>query len=175
MTSTTAAASTTSEASNAVLSVEDLRVHFTTADGVVKAVDGLDYALEGGKTLGIVGESGSGKSVSSAAILGLHNPKFAKITGKIAMRYKSGQLAAAGPTTMRLTGVEQWQPTLLARITLSGLRIGNTDSGTIEEILFGPSRVADGTMNLMGALRRSMATTGYTELKEFQRVEIVVE
>jgi peptide/nickel transport system ATP-binding protein len=83
MTSTTTAASTTSEASNAVLSVEDLRVHFTTADGIVKAVDGLDYALEGGKTLGIVGESGSGKSVSSAAILGLHNPKFAKITGKI--------------------------------------------------------------------------------------------
>ena len=44
----------------------------------------------------------------------------------------------------------------------------------LEEILFGPSRVADGTMNLIGALRRSMATTGYTELKEFQRVEVVV-
>ena len=40
---------------------------------------------------------------------------------------------------------------------------------------FGPSRVADGTMNLIGALRRSMATTGYTDLKEFQRVEVVVE
>ena len=38
-----------------------------------------------------------------------------------------------------------------------------------------PSRVADGTMNLVGALRRSMATTGYTEVKEFQRVEVVVE
>ncbi len=47
--------------------------------------------------------------------------------------------------------------------------------GTLEEILFGPSRVADGTMNLIGALRRSMATTGYTDLKEFQRVEVVVE
>ncbi len=46
--------------------------------------------------------------------------------------------------------------------------------GTLEEILFGPSRVADGTMNLVGALRRAMATTGYTELKEFQRIEIVV-
>ena len=46
--------------------------------------------------------------------------------------------------------------------------------GTFEEILFGPSRVADGTMNLVGALRRSMATTGYTDLKEFQRVEVVV-
>ena len=46
--------------------------------------------------------------------------------------------------------------------------------GTLEEILFGPSRVADGTMNLIGALRRSLATTGYTDLKEFQRVEVVV-
>jgi IMP dehydrogenase len=56
-----------------------------------------------------------------------------------------------------------------------GQRVQFETVGTIEEILFGPSRVADGTMNLMGALRRSMATTGYTELKEFQRVEIVVE
>ena len=47
--------------------------------------------------------------------------------------------------------------------------------GTLQEILFGPSRVADGTMNLVGALRRAMATTGYTELKEFQRVEVVVQ
>jgi IMP dehydrogenase len=47
--------------------------------------------------------------------------------------------------------------------------------GTLEEILFGPSRVADGTMNLVGALRRAMATTGYTELKEFQRIEVVVQ
>jgi IMP dehydrogenase len=56
-----------------------------------------------------------------------------------------------------------------------GERVQFETVGTIEEILFGPSRVADGTMNLMGALRRSMATTGYTELKEFQRVEVVVE
>ncbi|GAA3616555.1 GuaB3 family IMP dehydrogenase-related protein [Kineosporia mesophila] len=46
--------------------------------------------------------------------------------------------------------------------------------GTLEEILYGPGRVADGTTNLIGALRRSMATTGYSDLKEFQRVEVVV-
>ncbi|HET8958994.1 IMP dehydrogenase, partial [Nocardioides sp.] len=56
-----------------------------------------------------------------------------------------------------------------------GERVQFETVGTMEEILFGPSRVADGTMNLIGALRRSMATTGYTELKEFQRVEVVVE
>jgi IMP dehydrogenase len=46
--------------------------------------------------------------------------------------------------------------------------------GPLEEILFGPGRSADGSTNLMGALRRAMATTGYSDLKEFQRVEVVV-
>lgn len=55
-----------------------------------------------------------------------------------------------------------------------GQRVHFDRVGTLQEILFGPSRVADGTMNLIGALRRSLATTGYTELKEFQRVEVVV-
>ncbi len=46
--------------------------------------------------------------------------------------------------------------------------------GTLEQILLGPSTIPDGTMNLVGALRKSMATTGYTDVKEFQRVELVV-
>ena len=44
----------------------------------------------------------------------------------------------------------------------------------LEEILYGPAPNADGTANLVGALRKSMATTGYSDLKEFQRVEVVV-
>ncbi|MCU1569653.1 MAG: GuaB3 family dehydrogenase-related protein [Naasia sp.] len=44
----------------------------------------------------------------------------------------------------------------------------------LEQILFGPTPVADGTVNLIGALKKSMATTGYSDLKEFQRVEVVV-
>lgn len=47
--------------------------------------------------------------------------------------------------------------------------------GTLAEILHGPSYTPDGTMNLVGGLRRAMATTGYSDLKEFQRVEIVVD
>lgn len=46
--------------------------------------------------------------------------------------------------------------------------------GSLAHILLGPSSVPDGTMNLVGALRKAMATTGYSEVKEFQRVEIVV-
>src|SRR5690625_2468718 len=44
--------------------------------------------------------------------------------------------------------------------------------GSLSQILTGPSSMADGSLNLVGALRRAMATTGYTELKEFQRVEV---
>ncbi|GHD04175.1 guanosine monophosphate reductase [Zhihengliuella salsuginis] len=46
--------------------------------------------------------------------------------------------------------------------------------GPLEEILYGPSHHTDGTSNIVGALRRSMATTGYSDLKEFQRVDVVV-
>jgi len=65
------------------LVVENLTVRFPTADGLVQAVTDLSYSLEQGKTLGIVGESGSGKSVSSMAVLGLHDAKRTRIEGSI--------------------------------------------------------------------------------------------
>ena len=71
------------EAPSAFLSVRDLRVHFRTGDGLVKAVDGLSFDLERGQILGIVGESGSGKSVTSQAILGLHKGSSAEVSGEI--------------------------------------------------------------------------------------------
>jgi peptide/nickel transport system ATP-binding protein len=65
------------------LVVEYLTVRFPTADGLVQAVTELSYSVELGKTLGIVGESGSGKSVSSMAVLGLHDARSARIDGSI--------------------------------------------------------------------------------------------
>ena len=54
-----------------LLEVRDLRTHFFTPEGVVKAVDGISYTLEEGETLGLVGESGCGKSVSALSIMRL--------------------------------------------------------------------------------------------------------
>jgi peptide/nickel transport system ATP-binding protein len=65
------------------LVVENLTVKFPTHDGLVQAVTDLSYTVDRGKTLGIVGESGSGKSVSSMAVLGLHDPKHTRLSGSI--------------------------------------------------------------------------------------------
>jgi peptide/nickel transport system ATP-binding protein len=67
----------------ALLDVRDLKVHFETADGVVKSVDGISFTVERGETLGVVGESGSGKSVTFLTIMQLITRKHAKIEGEI--------------------------------------------------------------------------------------------
>jgi oligopeptide/dipeptide ABC transporter ATP-binding protein len=70
--------------SKALLSVKNLKTHFFTKAGVVKAVDGLTYTLNKGETLGLVGESGSGKSVSALSIMRLvPNPPGRVVEGEI--------------------------------------------------------------------------------------------
>src|ERR1043165_5613194 len=54
-----------------ILEVKDLRTYFGTEDGLVKAVDGIEFELKRGEPLGIVGESGSGKSVTNLSIIRL--------------------------------------------------------------------------------------------------------
>lgn len=65
-------------------------------------------------------------------------------------------------------GMATFHPTLPR-----GTRIKTETVGTLEEIMVGPARENDGTLNLMGALRMSMATTGYQNIKEFQKAEVM--
>jgi peptide/nickel transport system ATP-binding protein len=84
---------------SAMLDIRDLHIHFPTDDGLVKAVDGMSFTLDRGRTLGIVGESGSGKSVTSLGILGLYHRGNAQISGKI---YLDGEdLVAADQARVR--------------------------------------------------------------------------
>jgi len=81
------------------LVVENLTVKFPTHDGLVNAVSDLSYSVRMGETLGIVGESGSGKSVSSMAVLGLHDIKRTHLTGSI--RVGGKEIVGASPATLR--------------------------------------------------------------------------
>jgi oligopeptide/dipeptide ABC transporter ATP-binding protein len=76
----------------AILEVDDLQTHFFTREGVVRAVDGVSFEVEKGKTLGVVGESGCGKSVTALSIMGLLPQPPAKIVGG-SVRFEGFDLA----------------------------------------------------------------------------------
>ncbi len=83
----------------ALLEVRDLRTSFRTDDGVVKAVDGISFSVEKGKTLGIVGESGCGKSVTCLSIMGLNNKRTAISSGEAI--FKGEDLLKMGSRQLR--------------------------------------------------------------------------
>ena len=84
-----------------LLEVRDVTTHFKTARGLVRAVDGVSFTLERGKTLGIVGESGCGKSVLSKSIMGLLPARNVERGGSI--RYEGREIGAA--TAKEMEGI----------------------------------------------------------------------
>lgn len=66
-------------------------------------------------------------------------------------------------------GPEAWHESLPR-----GRRVRVEQVGTLDEVILGPSHSPDGTMNMVGALRRALASTGYTEVKSFQRIDLIV-
>ena len=82
-----------------LLEVRDLRTHFLTRAGAVKAVDGVSFALERGEILGLVGESGSGKSVTGFSLIGLVDPPGRVVGGSI--RFDGQELVGLATPRMR--------------------------------------------------------------------------
>jgi len=72
-----------------LLEVRGLKTYFFTEDGVVKAVDGLDFSVKSGEVLGLVGESGCGKSVTSLSIMRLISPPGKIVEGEILLNVTS--------------------------------------------------------------------------------------
>jgi oligopeptide/dipeptide ABC transporter ATP-binding protein len=95
----TAAADTAGAAGPAVLEIDDLRTHFFTPAGVVRAVDGVSYAVRAGETLGVVGESGCGKSVTALSVLRLVASPPGQIVGG-AIRFDGANLLDLGESEM---------------------------------------------------------------------------
>jgi len=85
--------------STAALRVENLRTHFFTRQGVVRAVDGVNFSVAPGAIMGLVGESGSGKSVTGYSIMGLVDPPGRIVGGRILMHGQD--LRALPPREMR--------------------------------------------------------------------------
>lgn len=87
-------------ASDNLLTVKDLRVHFKTEDGLVKAVDGVSFAVKRGETLGIVGESGSGKTVANLSIMRLIPEPSGQIAGG-AIEFNGRNILKLSPREVR--------------------------------------------------------------------------
>ncbi len=82
-----------------LLAVEDLRTYFFTPEGIVQAVDGIDFELEAGESLGIVGESGAGKSVAVKSLMGLIREPGRVVDGSI--RFEGRELTDLSEEQLR--------------------------------------------------------------------------
>ncbi|WJV46396.1 ABC transporter ATP-binding protein [Streptomyces flavofungini] len=87
------------EKSGRLLDVKDLHVEFHTRDGVVKAVNGVNYSVDAGETLAVLGESGSGKSVTAQAIMGILDMPPGKIP--------QGEIVFRGQDMLKLSNEER--------------------------------------------------------------------
>ncbi len=85
----------------AILEVDDLKIHYATRDGVVRAVDGASFAVPEGKVVGLVGESGCGKTTAVRSIMGVLSENGRRAGGRISFRGKEIDPAATRPLLWR--------------------------------------------------------------------------
>jgi len=114
-----------------LLEIDDLRTHFFTRDGVVRAVDGVSYEVQPGETLAVVGESGCGKSVTALSILRLIPSPPGRVVGGT-IRFQGRNLLEVDETEMRsirgneISMIFQEPMTSLNPVLTIGRQIGET-------------------------------------------------
>ncbi len=100
-----------------LLSVSDLSVSFVTRDRTVRAVERVSFAIEPGEVVGLVGESGCGKSVTSLAILGLHERPAGRVSGSIRL----GERELVGATNAELRTIRGNRVSMIFQDPLASL------------------------------------------------------
>ena len=148
-------------ASHTTADVMGVRVPMATAIADVASARREYLDESGGRYVHVIADGSMGRSgdIVKAFACGAD----AAMVGSVLAR------ASDAPGNGAHWGAEAWHPHLPR-----GDRHLMRTVGTLAEVLHGPSRSADGSMNIVGALRKAMATTGYSDLKEFQRVEMLV-
>src|SRR4051794_8661056 len=119
-----------------LIEVNGLKVQFATEDGIVHAVDGVDFELSRGEVLGIVGESGSGKSVTAMTLLGLtpdRNTRFEREE-----RYKGRNVLAMNED--ELQEVRGNEMSMIFQDPMTSLRPGYSGGAQICEAIQGHER-----------------------------------
>ena len=121
-----------------VLAVRDLVTHFPTRAGLVKAVDGVSFAVEHGKTLCVVGESGSGKSVTARSILQIVDSPGRIVSGEMVLNRADGSsvdLAKLHPRSRAIRRVRGREIAMIFQEPMSSLSPIHTVGDQIVEVL----------------------------------------
>ena len=132
------AASHTGPTSGVLLQVRDLRTHFPIRTGVLKAVDGVSFDVERGKTLCVVGESGSGKSVTARSILQIVDEPGRIVSGSMVLHRPDGStvdLAQLGKRSKEIRAVRGAEIAMIFQEPMSSLSPVHTVGNQIMEVL----------------------------------------
>lgn len=124
--------------SDTLLEVKGLKTHFFTTEGVVRAVDGVDYSIRRGKILGVVGESGSGKSVSARSIMKLVDAPGKIVEGQVLLNRQDGSttdIAELDPTGRRIRQIRGKEISMIFQEPMSSLSPVHTIGDQIGELL----------------------------------------
>ena len=131
--------STVTNDNETLLEIKDVKTHFFTDEGVVKAVDGVNLSLKRGQTLCVVGESGCGKSVTARSIIRIVPPPGQIVSGEIVFQQRNGQsvdLAQMNPKGREIRKIRGGEISMIFQEPMSSLSpVHSIGSQLMEAIL----------------------------------------